>query len=51
MPGLGPILEDFDLDFEHMIKHNINNIIIYITSMCVFYSFLYIIILKNINKE
>ena len=41
MPGLGPVLEEFGLDFEY------KSFIIYITCMCAFYSFLYVVILNN----
>ncbi len=43
MPGLGPLIEEFDLNLASDYKP----IIIYITCMCAFYSFLYVVILNN----
>ena len=41
MPGLGPLIEEYGLDF------NYTSFVIYISCICAFYSFLYVVILNN----
>jgi hypothetical protein len=41
MPGLGNVIEEYGLNFDYKL------FVIYISCMCAFYSFLYVVILNN----